>query len=242
MSTNDNIIGIISRGSDTSKETINSIISDILVNSTNVDGVVVPAHGAISRAGRKFGVSKYTVSRIFGRAKKIYENNKKKAFTASPLKKGRVSGTNQKWSREEVAEAVAQLPFNKRNTMAAISSSLSIPKTSVHRMYRQDGIIVHNKNIIKPTLTDQNKFFRVLYCFDKIQGVRENSLFFRSNHSTVPCGREVVLHHSTTTINLPYSRGSKTTTQRTQQTAHNKSYLPMCLCLSALRQQRHMYL
>jgi hypothetical protein len=53
-----------------SKETVNKVISFILVNSKNVDGVMMPALGAITRAGEKFGVSKYTASRIFSPAKK----------------------------------------------------------------------------------------------------------------------------------------------------------------------------
>jgi hypothetical protein len=65
----EDIIGISLRRSATSKETMNAIISNILVDSTNVDGVMVPAYGAISRAARKFGVSKYTASRVFARGK-----------------------------------------------------------------------------------------------------------------------------------------------------------------------------
>lgn len=63
------------RRSEKSKETVNKVISFILVNSKNVDGVMVPARGVITRAGEKFGVSKYTASRIFSRAKKIMETS-----------------------------------------------------------------------------------------------------------------------------------------------------------------------
>jgi hypothetical protein len=56
--------------SNTSQEKIKSIVSAIMVNSRNVDGVMVPVHGAISAAAKKFEVSKSTASRIFSRAKK----------------------------------------------------------------------------------------------------------------------------------------------------------------------------
>jgi hypothetical protein len=117
--------------------------------------------------------------------KKNYKDDKKASYTASPLRMGRQIGTHQKWCREEVAEAIAQLPFNKRDTMASISSALQIPTTTIHRMYRQDGIIRRQKNTIKPTLTEPNKFFRVLYCFNQIQGVRNDELYFKANHFSV---------------------------------------------------------
>jgi hypothetical protein len=90
---------------------------------------------------------------------KNYEDPKKAGYTASPKNKGCQPVTHQKWYREEVAEAINQLPFNKRDTMSAISSALSIPKTTINCMYCNDGIIGHQKDTIKPTLfLDSNHF------------------------------------------------------------------------------------
>jgi hypothetical protein len=179
------VVPVTASKKNTSNDVVKAIISHILVQSTNVDGVMVPAHGAIISAARKFGVSKQTASRIFIRAKNNFHDENIQAYTASPKKKGRKKGTHQKWCRHEVAEAIAQLPYYKRKTMQSISSALSIPKTSVHRMYQCDKIIRHHKNFIKPTLTEHNKMTRFLYCFDKITEVRDNSLYYNSSYFNV---------------------------------------------------------
>jgi hypothetical protein len=47
-------------GVDTSKDVIKSIVSVILLNSRNVDGEMVPYHGATSTMAKKFDVLKQT--------------------------------------------------------------------------------------------------------------------------------------------------------------------------------------
>jgi hypothetical protein len=100
-------------------------------------------------------------------------------------KKGRNKGTHEKWRPHEVAEAIAQLPYYKRQTMLSISSALSIPNTSVHRMYQQDKIICHHKTFIKPTLTKHNKLTRFLYCFNKIRKIRDDTLYYDPSYYDV---------------------------------------------------------
>jgi hypothetical protein len=67
----EDIIGINLCCSDTSKEKMNAIICNILVDSTNVGRVMFPAY-AISCAARKFGVSKYSASQSFACRKSIF--------------------------------------------------------------------------------------------------------------------------------------------------------------------------
>jgi hypothetical protein len=59
-------------GLDMSKKVIKLTILAILVNSSNVDFVMVPNCGAISAAAKKFEVSKHVASLIFLRARAIY--------------------------------------------------------------------------------------------------------------------------------------------------------------------------
>jgi hypothetical protein len=173
-------------GSDTSADTIKSIISSIVVNSNTVDGVLVPARGAITAAAKKFAVTKQVASRIWVRAKKNFKDNNIQAYRASPKKKGRRIGEHLQYNRDEVSEAISRLPYYKRRTLDLISGSLGISKTTIHRIYRNDKVIIKHTNNIKPSLTDQNKFFRVMYCFDKVNGIRENgNNYFYSSHFDV---------------------------------------------------------
>jgi hypothetical protein len=88
------------------------------------------------------------------------------AFCASPLKKGRKIGDYLKWDCDEVAKEIAKLRSHQRRTIRSISANLGIPTSTIHYMYRNDRIIRHVTNAIKPSLTEANKLLRVFYAAD----------------------------------------------------------------------------
>jgi hypothetical protein len=72
--------------SDTLRDTIISVISCIIDDSKNIDGVMVPACGAISHAAKKFKVTKNVALRIWAQAIKNHNNQKVCAYQVLPKK------------------------------------------------------------------------------------------------------------------------------------------------------------
>jgi hypothetical protein len=91
------------------------------------------------------------------------------------MKKGRRHGEHYKWNREDVANAISELPSYKRQTIRAIAAALSIPKSTIQLMHHQDKIIKKISNQLKPILTEHNKLMRVLYAFDRITILDNNT-------------------------------------------------------------------
>jgi hypothetical protein len=156
--------------SDVSGDTIKSIISFLIIRSENVDGVVRPARGAQTEAANWFNLSTTTISRIWIKAKGNYEDPDVAAFRASPKKKGRTAGVPYKWDREQVELAIVRLTYQQRRTIRSMADALSMPKSTLFDIYKNDNIIRCTKSTIKPHLTDHNKWLRVKYAFDRING------------------------------------------------------------------------
>jgi hypothetical protein len=163
------------QSSDTTSDTIKSIISFILNRCSPKNSVMTPARGAITEAAKKFDLSKQAISRFWVNAKKNNNNPNIEAYRASPKKKGRRHGEHLKWNRAWVEEAISLLPTNKRQTLRAISAALGIPKSSIQMMHQNDNIIKKLNNQLKPVLTEHNKVMRVLYAIDKINDVNNNT-------------------------------------------------------------------
>ena len=64
-----------------------------------------------------------------------------------PKKRGRKHGDQLKWDQESVAMAFSTgLRSHQRRTIGAISASIGIPASTIHRLYRMDKIIHHVTN------------------------------------------------------------------------------------------------
>jgi hypothetical protein len=177
---------ITSTRSDTPNDIIKSVISAIIDESNNINGEMVPARGALTRAAKTFNVSKNVVSRIWSTAKSNHNNQSVLAYRASPKKKGRKKYLHLKYNRDEVEEEIKKLPPKDRKTIRSMSSALGIPTTTIHRMYRDDNIVRKINNKLKPYLNDNNKLMRLLYAFEQIKGVRINDkLFFDDYYNEV---------------------------------------------------------
>jgi hypothetical protein len=149
-------------------DTIKSLISFILTNSKNFDNKMVPAFRTLKRAADKYQVSPQSVSHIWKTAQNNQQDEAINAYRATPQQRGRKEGEGLKWNHKEVAEQIAGLRSHQRCTLRAIAANIGIPLSTLHGFYRHDKIIRHVTNSIKPTLTDDNKYLRILYAANKI--------------------------------------------------------------------------
>jgi transposase-like protein len=103
-------------------------------------------HGAVSRVARHFGVVPTTVGRIWKRARQSLTDDTLGDFQASPLKKGNC-GRPQVYNRDEVREAIKDVPLHQGNTLSTLGSALGIPKTTLRRMIhdKEDCIVLPRK-------------------------------------------------------------------------------------------------
>ena len=148
------------QASDTSADTIKSIISFILDRCKNENGVMVPARGTIVAASVRFKLSKQAISRFWVRAKANHDDPDVAAYRSSPKKKGRKEGECQKWDRCDVSVAISKLPPHQSRTIRAMAAALGIPSTTLFNMYSKDKIIRQSTSHLRPTLTDANMFLR----------------------------------------------------------------------------------
>jgi hypothetical protein len=86
---------------------------------------------------------------------------------------GRKKGTHLKYDPDAVQEAMAKLRCHQQRTLCALSWALSISKTTIIRVYKEEGVIRRCNNQLKPALTETNKLTRFLYAWDKINGVSD---------------------------------------------------------------------
>jgi hypothetical protein len=65
--------------------------------------------------------------------------------------------------------ALEAVPMEQRSTIRDVSHALQIPKSTVHRMVRVDKVIRPHTSAVKPLLTDQAKFVRLMYAASRIE-------------------------------------------------------------------------
>ena len=121
--------------------------------------------GALTDIAKMFHVHPRTISRVWARAIENYENPRIKTFRASP-RKNKI-GQRRQWIPEEVREAVKQLPIHRRRSLRCLSGALGIPLSSLYRMKQQrdadSAVFLPHTNSLKPLLTPEHQFQRVLY-------------------------------------------------------------------------------
>jgi hypothetical protein len=151
-----------------SADDIKRIISAVLSHCHNRNGAMVPARGTITNVSKLFRVSKQSVSRIWTTAVNNKNDVTKATFSASPQRRGPKVGCHLKWGREAVTEEVTTLQAYQRRTIRSLLQSMGIPHATIHRFCKYDKIIRRSKSHIKPSLTESNKFLRMMYAADQI--------------------------------------------------------------------------
>jgi len=166
---------------DLTEEDRKKVVSELLANCTHENGEATLARGAQDAVAKKFDINQSTVSRIWKRAKSNWKDNG--AYRATPQKKGNC-GRKPLYDPEEVKAALKSIPLSGRRTIRKIAAALGIPKTTIHKM-KCDGVIRAHTNDIKPILTPENQFIRVLYAANEVERLPNGRWEFRAGEDVV---------------------------------------------------------
>ena len=128
--------------------------------------------GIVSRVARNFGFGHKTVARFWDsmcRAMQAHLNDhgRESDFFVNIANfegslKGKV-GRKPKHDRKEVRRLVAEVPFSQRGDWRTLSSAVGIPKSTLHRMQKSEGVFKRQSNALKPSLTEANKLRRLQF-------------------------------------------------------------------------------
>ncbi len=122
--------------------------------------------GVLTAVAGDFHVSHNTIRRIWARALQNFRDPTINQFRASPLKKNNC-GRPQKWNRDDVREAVKEIPICRKRTIRSLAHALRIPSSTLFRMKGvrgNDAVIMPVSIATKPMLTEEHKSQRVFYC------------------------------------------------------------------------------
>ena len=83
-------------------------------------------------------VSHDTIRQVWKRAVENFNDPDVKQFCASPQKINNC-GRPHKWNRDELREAIKEVPIHQRRTIRSIASALNVPKSTLFRMKGERG-------------------------------------------------------------------------------------------------------
>ena len=131
----------------------------------------------MSRVARNFGFGHKTVARFWDsmcRAMQAHLNDhgRESDFFVNIANfegslKGKV-GRKPKHDRKEVRRLVAEVPFSQRGDWRTLSSAVGIPKSTLHRMQKSEGMFKRQSNALKPSLTEANKLRRLQFARSEV--------------------------------------------------------------------------
>ena len=127
------------------QEQIRRLIQALLLDSSENDGVRVPARGAIKRVSEEFRLSRMQVHRLWKKALKNHQATG--IYSATPTKQGN-SGRRPVYDQDELAEALEGLPMEQRGSIRSIAEALGISVGRVHKLIHREHVIVPHNNSI----------------------------------------------------------------------------------------------
>ena len=143
----------------------------LMVKAMVKDGKV--PHGGFTKVAKTFGVTRFTISRLWARA----GSARTIPLIKSPiqLKVCKRTGRPPKYDKADLRAQVKSIPLKQRKCIRDLSERLHVPKSTVHLLVsakhegKKNGFRCHSSSL-KPMLTEQNKFERVMFALSKRNG------------------------------------------------------------------------
>ena len=144
------------------------------------------ARGVLTALAEEFHVSYWTIRRVWKRAIQNFEDPTIRQLRSSP-RKPKNSGRKKKWNRDEVREAIKEIPLHKRRSIRALAAALGIPASTLFLMKKGDAedqpVIRPCTSALKPALTAHHKLIRCEYAMSKLDPVDlQYNDFYQSVH------------------------------------------------------------
>ena len=138
-------------------------------------------HGAVNETATAFDVHRSTVSRIWSRAKEFFE---KDSVYKAPSLKAENCGQKAKDLTEPLSK-IKEVPLNRRSTLRSLAHEVGVPKSTLFDRFKA-GALKRVTSAIKPTLTDENRKARVIFCRSFVQPDGYFDSMTRSSVSVCP--------------------------------------------------------
>ena len=78
------------------------------------------------------------------------------------------SGRKRSINRGEMADKAREVKLNHRKTYRRLAKELGVSKSTIWRALREEGLFRRHTNALKPTLTEANKYARLVYALDQV--------------------------------------------------------------------------
>lgn len=166
-----------------SEKEIRAIISHLMRYLVHERKCVELTKGALAATSRHFSIPPTTVARIWKKAKANYEDPKIKSFWAPQDRS--LMGGKQFWNRSDLKEAISVMPYSDRTTIRQMSAKLSVPKSTLHNILKEQEVMVPHTSSLKPYLREDNKLLRIAYSADSVTTNSEGSLVYDPSFDVV---------------------------------------------------------
>ena len=128
--------------------------------------------GVLTAVAEEFNVTDHSIRRVWKRAVQSFENPAVRQLRASPRKK-KNCGRKMKWNRDEVREAIKEIPLFRRRTIRDLAAALGIPPTTLFMMTKTDDdddapVIIPCSSALKPDLMPHHMLHRCEYGVSKL--------------------------------------------------------------------------
>ena len=146
------------------------IISELLLRVKDPADLSTLQYGALTAVSKLFHVHPRTIKRTWEVAKQNRDNPHVGLLRASPHKNQ--EARNKKWNTDEIREAVKVVPHHQRRSLRLLSGALEVPRSTLHRMKNTDAdpVIRPQHSFLKPLLTNEHQFQRVVYATMNFNG------------------------------------------------------------------------
>ena len=140
------------------QDVVNRLLLELKGNRENTKF----SKGVLAAVAADFGVANVTIRRIWARALSNFKDPTINRFCSEPLRKNNC-GRPKKWNRDEVREAIKEIPVCQKRSIRSLAHALNIPKSTLFQMNGEgsDALIMPLSTASKPKLTEEHTSQRV---------------------------------------------------------------------------------
>jgi hypothetical protein len=120
-------------------------------------------YGTQALVAEEFHVHPSTVTRLWKRACETRLANGHADVAAHTS----LRGMRPVYALEGIDQSIRSLPLSRRSTQRDIALGLGVPRSTVNRIIASGDHMVHVQTHVKPTLTEENRLSRVLFCLSQ---------------------------------------------------------------------------
>ena len=115
--------------------------------------------GSFTIVADQIGVSRSTISRLWGQARRAREQSL--IITPEIASRNNSHAKSLKYSHAEFRQGLKEIPWRRRKTYRSTAKAMGVSLNTVQRMLLQKDVCRVHTSSLKPTLTEENKMSRM---------------------------------------------------------------------------------